>query len=1710
MGRRVGYDSPMDNSKKGRKGPDKGETNAAAEVQEGDMQIFLQEKASLVFHPGSGLYICQKCKHGVDVEQTSKFKRHMREKHDIGDEEGERIFNVALSFFGNTEKPKALRGIYRNGSTKANEPVPKIPGIKTVEGQLCGTCSRIFTAGKGFIFHRASVEGDKEAGMTERNTPKLICQNLASNRRHQRLFEVYEEQKNDGLVPSGKEGGPSRLSLSDRLKKRRMSRGISAESKHNTDKADWEKSTFVSMSSCMERLQAYGLTVAEGALLYSAKVTGDCPLITKCIESIDATLQVMFRDAQSIACDWKQSFQFRLDMATPGLYTKTKHFAFLRRDKTGDSSVKKYANKARIPVIIALRLFFWKDLFPKISMGKDLVKSIEAYVSYCETSKEVVWSECEEYKQKLNHVLFQIFFEEHQMMDGVEGLFCNIVYSCLCCTWDERQGNRKKQKTCAAAEVSRSLTEMIGGRVGIFSTATNTGTSLTGIMYSVTCCSVLETYMFTAEESRQDKYRNMTEILQPGSPAGYSLLVQLRSLCTTLRPFEVTNTEFTACNKKHHGLCGITKQVEWSAMEIGDKIRDMHNIIGKLIFEDLLKKKELPEWYGTGLDEMVDNIDDTKYGYNAVHEKRNTDFIAMCTNWLAELTDSDEEHFNNPRWKHNAIKVLKMLFATIHLASGAPGRGTELGSYHVQNTRETRRNIFFRRGEVMLIPHYDKRRVVSKGKIEIISRHTDTATAFLYKSFFIFIYPLLQEILIEELDPGHSKQKIEVLLSMGQVERELMGKEISVQMGKVKCPMDTTTYRHHHTGLIKLKCERENKTADYLNLFGPNEWMEEEDKEDEGFEDLDIIQKAGLQQGAHSVRTAHTMYAQGYSKNPHISLQKHMNKLELNREVSRQWHIECGLLKAEKCSKKELKVETKPLLATNAYAQVEASQHYKTGNMLEPGIGRIYAIAQEIESKLSNPDVKKFFQHASSFAKYASASTWSGPSQSPITPSMNLIKTDTKKPTFESETDADAQVGFGMWVEENVKRNLTNEFNERPEICSAHFHGFSPKKGLEKAVSQNALWNSQEQKRAMIEVAKNESDVLIVITTGGGKSAVVAGPILFESGFTIWVSPLKALKRETESWMGKAGLTVYSIDNIEWDRWKEKGNVIVVSPEIVNLPVYEDILLRLDKNRILNRVVIDEAHLILSHRYFRECMATMARAAKWGTMCNTVMLSATVPESIVADVSKACIGDKQGVVVVRGNPRRKNLQIKVKNVPDKMLENVITAYVKRTIRLFSGNRCIIFCMTVVQVERLFAHFVEKGKLPGSCVLMKYHGGLSEKEGSKMLETWYEVVSQNELKVMVCTDAFGCGINVPNVRHVIVAGGSRTIVDFWQQAGRAGRDGKYALVTVAYAPSTMMEIEEVFGEEYLLRAKCGDFKKWAENEKICRRISIEKILGGGNEKSDPTCNDSEETNGTVYKCDFCLENDAIQTRSQLHRGETCAPGEVLQKSKKDAEMKGQSTSLIMQNKQNRKTQLSLWVGAIRWLRLVHEFLDKKCLYCILIISNRFAQDGATEQQLMELKNTASACRGGCWNVKHCFRCAQTDHWESSKCMYFQYEYKKGDKAPPGKFRCIGCWLGTVAGKGLHSGIGIGRMCGIKLCTKFCLTAYSIKAIQTYIYRNDSPYMQSVERGFLAGRRDGVRRFIYWLTEERPGDRAGIIDMTQFLFRVLKMEPLLKKM
>jgi ATP-dependent DNA helicase RecQ len=295
-------------------------------------------------------------------------------------------------------------------------------------------------------------------------------------------------------------------------------------------------------------------------------------------------------------------------------------------------------------------------------------------------------------------------------------------------------------------------------------------------------------------------------------------------------------------------------------------------------------------------------------------------------------------------------------------------------------------------------------------------------------------------------------------------------------------------------------------------------------------------------------------------------------------------------------------------------------------------------------------------------------------------------------------------------------------------------------------------------------------DTLAVMPTGAGKSLCYQLPGLFLPGTTVVVSPLIALMNDQADKLDRAGVetarvnsTLKRVDeNQALERIAERASEIVfVTPERLST---EDMLARLSANPI-DIFVIDEAHCISQWGHdFRPAFLEIANALHALRDPPVLALTATATRQVVDDI-RAQLG-RPRMAVVNASIYRPNLHYRVTQVSSEREKNAALEHVLMQVR---GTR-IVYTATVKAAEAVY----ERLRAAGHRALL-YHGRMRPQERR---ESQNRFMCERE-SVMVATNAFGLGIDKPDVRAVVHYQMPASLEAYYQESGRAGRDGRDA-------------------------------------------------------------------------------------------------------------------------------------------------------------------------------------------------------------------------------------------------------------------------------------------------------------------------------------------
>lgn len=307
----------------------------------------------------------------------------------------------------------------------------------------------------------------------------------------------------------------------------------------------------------------------------------------------------------------------------------------------------------------------------------------------------------------------------------------------------------------------------------------------------------------------------------------------------------------------------------------------------------------------------------------------------------------------------------------------------------------------------------------------------------------------------------------------------------------------------------------------------------------------------------------------------------------------------------------------------------------------------------------------------------------------------------------------------------------------------------------------------------VVESVLNKEDALVLMPTGGGKSICYQVPALQMDGFCLVISPLIALMKDQVDQLKKRdvpALAIYSgmayrdidreIENLIYGKYK----FLYMSPERLKSDMF---LQRLDRMNI-SFVAIDEAHCISQWGYdFRPSYLEINELRKLKPEVPFLALTATATPEVQTDIIKKLELVEPAIHI--DSFERKNLAYQTnetENKPTKLLE----------LAKQNESSGIVYTRSRKSTKRVSDYLSQAG-ISSSF----YHAGLSSKEREKRQATWMN----GDCQWMVCTNAFGMGIDKSNVRMVLHLELPNSLEEYFQEAGRAGRDGEYAQAVLLY-------------------------------------------------------------------------------------------------------------------------------------------------------------------------------------------------------------------------------------------------------------------------------------------------------------------------------------
>ncbi len=372
----------------------------------------------------------------------------------------------------------------------------------------------------------------------------------------------------------------------------------------------------------------------------------------------------------------------------------------------------------------------------------------------------------------------------------------------------------------------------------------------------------------------------------------------------------------------------------------------------------------------------------------------------------------------------------------------------------------------------------------------------------------------------------------------------------------------------------------------------------------------------------------------------------------------------------------------------------------------------------------------------------------------------------------------------------------------------------------------------------VIQQVLDKNDALVIMPTGGGKSICYQIPAVIFDGLTIVVSPLISLMKDQVEQLEQFGIPAVCLNssltpekyeqNIEQLK-RGEADLLYLAPETLLMNKTKELLSQLK----VDCFTIDEAHCISEWGHdFRPEYRQLAEVRKEFPGSSCLALTATATPRVREDIKKTLEMDDSQTFLSSFD--RKNLFLKVADKDDPTEQVLDFLYTRKK---QSG---IIYCFSRRQVNELYLELKQEGHS-----VKPYHAGLSETVRNRNQDAFI----RDDINIIVATIAFGMGINKPDVRFVVHYDMPKNIESYYQQIGRAGRDGLRADCLLLFSYSDTQKIR------YFINQKEGQEKKIAEQH----LNALLKFLEATECRRKPLLNyfGEEYTKEECDMCDNCL-------------------------------------------------------------------------------------------------------------------------------------------------------------------------------------------------------------------------------------------------------------
>ncbi|MBD1891804.1 DNA helicase RecQ [Coleofasciculus sp. FACHB-SPT9] len=360
--------------------------------------------------------------------------------------------------------------------------------------------------------------------------------------------------------------------------------------------------------------------------------------------------------------------------------------------------------------------------------------------------------------------------------------------------------------------------------------------------------------------------------------------------------------------------------------------------------------------------------------------------------------------------------------------------------------------------------------------------------------------------------------------------------------------------------------------------------------------------------------------------------------------------------------------------------------------------------------------------------------------------------------------------------------------------------------------------------RQIIEEALQNQDLLVVMPTGGGKSLCFQLPALLKSGLTVVVSPLIALMQDQVEALRDNGIgATFLNSSLSWGQVRSREQDILnrrikllyVAPERLLGEKFLPFLDLVQHQIGIHSIAIDEAHCVSEWGHdFRPEYRQLRQLRQRYPNVPFLALTATATDRVRQDIIQQLALRQPSIHIASFN--RPNLYYEVQPKEKQAYSQLL-----KQIRTTEGSG-IIYCLSRRRVDEIAFRLQKDG-----ISALPYHAGLDDEERTSNQTRFI----RDDVRIMVATIAFGMGINKPDVRFVIHYDLPRNLESYYQEAGRAGRDGEPARCTVFFGYGDLKTIEYIIDqktdpqEQRIARQQLRQVIDYAEGTDCRRTIQL---------------------------------------------------------------------------------------------------------------------------------------------------------------------------------------------------------------------------------------------------------------------------------------------